>query len=188
MTLVCTLVACKATKQQAPATNVDVYPLRLEKAKRVGDASVIDQERSSPWSSSCQIHRACPALLPIPRCVSRLAPMEVKFIGNAPPVALGERLALRGKIGFGAGAKAAMLCESGCCMNSIRVDSFISHGSENVLLEGRYCGGDASRVCCDIPAVEGTVVALGTLQPAPTVLATSGVRWSLRRVELCSEQ
>ena len=63
---------------------------------------------------------------------------------DASPVALGERLAQRGKIAFGSGLMAAVLCESDCRMNSTTLKSFISHGSDNVLRDGRYYSGDRS--------------------------------------------
>lgn len=70
-----------------------------------------------------------------------------------------------------------------CCQDSL-APAAVTDGRDYVVVEGAYCSGDASRMCCDTPVLGQSVVATGRLVFRKWIPQT-GPMWTLADASLC---
>ncbi len=160
-------------------------------AEREGQTGHIDSDREPPWAEGCMIHRPCAPLPALGRCSPNLAPVDASTIDSAPPGRLGEPLAVRGPLTLLPIWTTEVLCRPqngvrGCC-NSRGAEAMIGAFPHALALSDLGCGGDDSRLCCNVPAFGRTVVAVGKLTRSG-VYASQGVSWTLTGATLCEEE
>jgi hypothetical protein len=136
------------------------------------------------WAASCLVRTGCsfgPA--PLPACAADLLAPEWSETSEQAGSLAEQIVSVRGPLSVGTWITTAMGCIDsggrGCCN---QVGAPIHIGS--LYLEGFFCGGDDSRICCNARADGRTVVATGRLEPArPEDEGTE--RWKLKEVKLC---
>jgi hypothetical protein len=160
-----------------------LHRLQLTRATRAGQAALLDSGRADAWQAECRVHRACPRTQALPSCSEPLVALDsiaANELGGRPVI-------LRGELSLGLGFETLVACSSKqharpCCNGASR-PAILTVSGTALELSGLGCGGDESRVCCNVPAFGQRVVASGYLGYA----GDHEPQWRVRDASLCVE-
>lgn len=176
------------------ATTIPLGPIAMRFATQVGGLAVRDTRDPEKYARSCRVHSPCKPFIPLGRCPKDIRPIDASELAAFVPTALDERLSVRGRLGMGPGPGTVGMCRQNegapqnCCnRSSPRV--FVGDIPHGARLAGLTCGGDESRICCEVPAFGQVVVATGyVMNELDSMIVSRGGRWSLSDVVLCVEE
>jgi hypothetical protein len=148
-------------------------PSNLTVAKQVGRSAVLPSSQSSrEWPNHCQIHRECPPVAALKRCLGSRYALDAFRVASLREA---ERVVVRGPLWIGGPLISTKVkCRDGGCCNSF--GATITVGS--IVLDGVGCTGDDSQVCCTAPAFGQVVTASGVVRLVDS-------EWTLLSPELC---
>jgi hypothetical protein len=176
------------------ATAIPLGPIRMGFATQVGATAVRDSRDAQTSARRCRVHSPCKPFVPLGQCPKDIRPIDASELAAFVPAALGERLSVRGRLGIGPGISTNGKCRQDAgdlknCCNAKSLRVFVGGIPDGARLEGMTCGGDESRVCCEVPAFGQVVVATGkVMKETESMIVSRGGRWSLSDVTLCSEE
>lgn len=156
-------------------------------AKRVGRAAVDDTNDGTQWAKTCNIWRPCPPVAPLKPCAPGLEAIDAtSFVGTTAKAAVGQELAVRGRLGLFSSEQTAVHCDKKLrCCNRSNSNVFLGEPPRGLYLPMHPCGGDESRRCCPVPAFGQEVIAVGKLSLDDNV---DGAAWRLTDTSLCIEK
>jgi len=121
--------------------------------------------------------------VPIPPCAPDLEVRAVETFDAEASELVGRSVSVRGPLNRGGTTSTVMGCGApdgrGCC-NQVGGSVLVGQ----VSLEGLFCGGDDSALCCNAPADGRVVVATGVVEPERDFDGTA--HWRLEHPALCS--
>lgn len=176
----------------AAATTIPGGPLTMQFATPSKNAAVLDRRDPRKAARSCQVTSACKALHGLEPCPKDIRPIDAGAMRTFVPAALGESIAVRGRLGLAVERSTPSLCVQksamrDCCQRS-SIQVFVGDIANGVRLDEVSCHGDESRLCCDVPAFGQVVTAIGNVTPETDfTVVRHGGRWTLRASTLCSE-
>jgi hypothetical protein len=162
-------------------------------ATKLGNTAVLGGRDPRTSAKGCLVHGTCKPFAPLEPCPKSVRPVEASALGSFVPAEIGESMSVRGRLSVGPGVTSAVSCRQAAgapknCCNSISLKVFVGDIPNGARLEGLTCGGDESRLCCEVPAFGQVVVATGkVIKESDSMLVSRGVRWSLSDVKLCSD-
>ncbi|MEO8903587.1 MAG: hypothetical protein ABI627_18865 [Polyangiaceae bacterium] len=137
------------------------------------------------WAAECRIRRPCKEkAAPLEPCEpGKAARAWADFVATALDFQ-DQVIDVSGRFEVSAGFfSTGVGCAKGICCNSVSVGTELYLEQQSLRLEGFGCGGDESRLCCNVLAAGQQVVAHGRLikfssMPRPA--------WTLRDVSICA--
>jgi len=168
-------------------------PIRIHRS--LAQSSVAWEDKD-PTQRNCAIRNNCG------RRVRQLPPCAPDANGMTPSelVALGDgfegtRVSVRGdlKLTQLLSSYSDMYCEpkgpegrqGRCCSADADAYTLVTNGDESVALEGSWCHGDSSRICCSLPVLGQAVIARGVLIWREARRWGLPETWMLKDPELC---
>ena len=151
------------------------------RARQMGQYAVIDE--SGSWTPNCIIHRKCKTkVAPLERCEpSQAARPWADFIAHALDFE-DQLVDLSGRLEISDGfMSTAVQCSKGTCCNKYSVGVELYAEPKPLPLEGFGCGGDESRLCCNVLATGQEVIVHGRLIKRTSI----PLRWELDEVSIC---
>jgi hypothetical protein len=166
-------------------------PIAFESPAALQETAVIAAKDPSHYSAACLIRTGCNfGPPPTPRCDAGLLVRNWSDLARSSTSA-GTTVSVRGTIGVGKMSGSMMGCGAsdgiGCC-NRMAGRIFMagaSAGTPTLQLEGFYCSGDDSQVCCNAPAYGQSLVATGKLEQREN--GRGEKVWKLVAPTLCEE-
>lgn len=165
------------------ASKLDTPPLPVADKDRLrpqprGGELVIDSP--GKWDKSCRIHRACGVT---PRTLPRCEPGQASEVWSTLPGRAEHftdpHVSVKGRLVMSDGAiSTAVSCAKGQCCNGRYAQLVLAGPPYDLELHGLGCGGDESRLCCELSALGEEVIATG-------VMSYSNGRLLLTSPELC---
>ena len=157
------LVTCKGPGYSPPEDLDRRLTVQFEPAIPVPETAVVTLPHGVPPDDSCVIRQRC-----------RGAPIALHYCGffsmfaigntlsdvmpNAEYRPTGEKVSVRGVLGVGALSNYPVGCEMSCC-SQMFAPVVLAGATDVVDLQGLWCRGDESEVCCNAPAYGQTVIA-----------------------------
>jgi len=154
--------------------------LAAQSEKRSG-APIVDAPRPGGWEAECAANFACEVeTRPLPACAAGGNPGAVSWselVGRAAHLA-GQTIQVRGPLVLGPEEDDGCSIGEPCCHGRYRRAIAIGGPEGKLALDGLYCVGDGSRLCCNQRAYGQQVFATGKL------VDTNG-RWMLTSAHVC---
>jgi hypothetical protein len=158
----------------------------IQKGKEVAIVGANDAER---WDPNCLVRRGCTqtpgALRP---CAASAATRAWSSVLVEADQFVGQKVRVRGSLVVGSRLTTLVGCTSPrglACCNGSSGQVVLAGAPQALLLDGLFCAGDESAMCCNTPAYGQPVVAEGRLVHLSA--APPAARWKLVAPVLCSE-
>jgi hypothetical protein len=163
-------------------------PLVLESWAGPSEAAVVGTSNPGKWSASCIARQGCTlGATRLEACDRSVAARASNDVLASADALVGQVVSVRGPLGVGPMGGVETGCGApdgwGCC-NRIGAEIVLGVASP-LSLEGYFCRGDDSQVCCNAPAYGQSVVATGRVARSRDMFGV--VRWGLTQVRLCTE-
>jgi hypothetical protein len=163
-------------------------PIAFEIPTLVQETAVIAAADPSRYSAACLVRTGCDfGPPPTPHCDAGLKASDWSELARSASTSAGTTVSVRGTIGVGkmfSTMKGCTASDGIACCNRAGAPILLA-GTPPLRLEGMYCTGDDSQVCCNAPAYGQTLIATGKLEQAES---RSGEKvWKLVGSTLCEE-
>jgi hypothetical protein len=170
------------------ALNVPVA-IELGSPPNVAEVAVMGATDPAGWDANCIVRTKCTiSARPLGACGPDVRARDWSEVLSSASKSVSQQISVRGRLGVGQGSTTLMGCFGssgrGCC-NLTRGQLVLGGAPELLALEGFFCAGDDSQLCCNAPAFGQSVVATGELVRADSSAAP--IRWRLARAVLCSD-
>jgi len=181
-------VLCWGEGYSTPGRPDTPVPILFESLSSVKEVAVVRTEQDRPYASNCLIERGCSfGPQSLPSCPANLTAAPWAELSPIAGNMLGHAVSVRGILGVGALSSTAIGCigrgtVTPCCNRSR--GPVVLGGAPPLSLEGFFCSGDESELCCNAPAYGQTVIATGRLERDEAPLPP-GPGFRLSEVELC---
>jgi hypothetical protein len=165
--------------------NDPAAPVRIELAahseKRSGAPIFDSPPRKGGWAANCAANFACEVeTQPLPACAANAdagATAWGELAARAARLAK-QTIKVRGPLVLGPDEESGCYVGEPCCHGTHRRAMAIGGAEGKLALDGFWCAGDGSRLCCNRPAYGQQVIATGKLVDADG-------RWQLKPAEVC---
>jgi hypothetical protein len=190
-------VICWGEKYSPPGAPDQPVPVVFEPLPSLGDQAIIPgpDAAAAAGKARCQVQQPCrDPVKKLPACEGDNDPgRPVAEILAKTKTLSGGVVRVRGALGVGALVPAVYSsgmdwerpkCDPDvACCRSLWTPVLVGGADGALSIEGMWCGGDESRVCCNAPAYGQTVIASGVLSREPQERKTVG--WRLSNVSVC---
>jgi len=107
----------------------------------------------------------------------------------------GKRVSVRGNLKltpvippyYGVNCMPDQLASGNCCSGFGEASVLVTNGDENVILDGSWCHGDSSRLCCSFPVLGQAVIVSGVFSWRHSRWLTPEA-WVIKEAEVCEVQ
>ena len=158
--------------------------LEAQSDRRSGAPIFDPPPRPGGWEPDCAAHFACEvATKPLPACASGAAAGAVSWHELADRAAhlANQTIQVRGPLVLGPEVDESCYMGERCCHGRHRRAIALGGAERKLALEGLWCTGDGSRLCCSAPAYGQPVIATGKL------VDVDG-RWTLKPAAVCLDE
>ena len=168
-------------------------PIRIHRSPA---HATVARDDKDPLVQNCLIRRNCGRTVrALPAC-----PPESDGLTPSALIALadgfeGKRVSVRGALKltpvippyYGLTCTPEEVRRGECCSGLGEASVLVTNGEENVILDGSWCHGDSSRLCCSFPVLGQAVIVSGVFSWRESRWLTPE-GWVLKDAELCEVQ